>query len=105
MGYIIARIAAPRAGQSRVMLNHFFSQRQGWDLAEELTEEGIKTGKPKLLARPLPNGGTGLGFDLADTTTNRERFEAQFNRPFEEGQSLTKAQEIPIVINSLIGRS
>src|SRR3546814_5021718 len=57
MGDIMTRIAAPRAGQSRVMLNHFFSQRQGWDLAEELTEEGIKTGKPKLLARPLPNGG------------------------------------------------
>src|SRR3546814_895262 len=49
MGDIMTRIAAPRAGQSRVMLNHFFSQRQGWDLAEELTEEGIKTGKPKLI--------------------------------------------------------
>src|SRR3546814_7723504 len=80
-----------------ILLNHFFSQRQGWDLAEELTEEGIKTGKPKLLARPLPNGGTGFGFELADTTKNRERFEAQFNRPFEEGQSLTNAQEVPIV--------
>src|SRR3546814_11601386 len=83
------------------MLNHFFSQRQGWDLAEELTEEGIKTGKPKLLARPLPNGGTGFGFELADTTKNRERFEAQFNRPFEEGQSLTNAQEVPIVLDEL----
>src|SRR3546814_13694045 len=77
MVYIMTLIAAPRAGQSMVMLNHFFSQRQGWDLAEELTEEGIKTGKPKLLARPLPNGGTGFGFELADTTKNRERFEAQ----------------------------
>src|SRR3546814_10467719 len=28
MGDIMTRIAAPRAGQSRVMLNHFFSQRQ-----------------------------------------------------------------------------
>src|SRR3546814_17494214 len=83
------------------MLNHFFSQRQGWDLAEELTEEGIKTGKPKLLARPLPNGGTGFGFELADTTKNRERIEAQVNRPFEEGQSLTNAQEVPIVLDEV----
>src|SRR3546814_12556652 len=58
-------------------------------------------GKPKLLARTLPNGGTGFGFELADTTKNRERFEAQFNRPFEEGQSLTNAQEVPIVLDEL----
>src|SRR3546814_16127951 len=64
MGDIMTRIAAPRAGQSRVMLNHCFSQRQGWDQAEELTEEGIKTGKPKLLARPMPNGGNGIGIEL-----------------------------------------
>src|SRR3546814_11770657 len=39
--------------------------------------------------------------ELADTTKNRERFGAQFNRPFEEGQSLTNAQEVPIVLDEL----
>src|SRR3546814_18567164 len=44
---------------------------------------------------------TTLFRSLADTTKNRERFEAQFNRPFEEGQSLTNAQEVPIVLDEL----
>src|SRR3546814_21057382 len=58
MGDLMTRIAAPRAGQSRIILNHFFSQRHAWDLAEALTDEGTKNGKPKLTARPLPNHGT-----------------------------------------------
>lgn len=100
MGDVLTRVAAPRAGESRVMLNHFFSQRQGWTLAEEIVE-GKRMDKAKIQEVALPNGKTGYQFILADNPNNAARFKAQFGEEMAKNQPLVNAQGVPIVVDEL----
>lgn len=101
MGDIITRVANPRAGESRVMLNHFFSQRPGWTLAEAVDETGKKLDKAEIVEVALPSGKVGYGFKLADTPNNRERFELQYGRQMEDDELLANAQGTPIIVDEL----
>lgn len=89
MGDVMTRVAAPRNGESRVMLNHFFAQRPGWDIVETPVETA------------LPSGKKAFGFELADTAKNHERFELQYGRPMEKGDMLQNAQGVKIVVDEL----
>lgn len=101
MGDIMTRVANPRAGESRVMLNHFFSQRQGWTLAEEIGENGEKLDRAEVVSVALPNGDEAFQFRLADTPNNKQRFELQYGYPMEEDQLLLNAQGVPITVDAL----
>lgn len=101
MGDVLTRVAGPRNGESRVMLNHFFSQRQGWAIAEQLDEMGKPLGKGATRQITLPSGKVGYQFILDNTVNNKTRFETQFGRPMEKNQPLVNAQGVPIVVDEL----
>lgn len=101
MGDVLTRVAGPRNGESRVMLNHFFSQRQGWTIAEAVDEIGKKLGRGATREVTLPNGKVGYQFILENSVNNKTRFEAQFGRPMEKSQPLVNAQGVPIVVDDL----
>lgn len=100
MGDIMTRVAAPRAGQSRVLLNQFFSHRQGWSLAEDIVE-GVPTGTAKLTQGTLADGSTGYYHVLANTPENQARFEQQFGRAMGKKELLPNAQGQPMVLDDL----
>lgn len=101
MGDILTRVSAPRVGESRVMLNQFFSQRQGWSFAEDIAEDGTKLNKAKVVEVALPNGKKGYQFVLADSQNNATRFQQQFGREMEKNQVLLNSQEVPMVLDEL----
>lgn len=101
MGDIMTRVAAPRAGQTRVLLNQFFSQRQGWTIAEALDESGQGLNKGDVREVALPSGQPGYKFKLANNEANKSRWEQQFGEPMPKDAYLPNAQGTDMVIDKL----
>ena len=101
MGDVANRVAAPRAGQTRVMLSQFYSQRQGWTIAEQLDETGKGLNKGAVVKVALPSGEEGFKFKLANNESNKARWESQFNSPMPKDAFLPNAQGVDMVVDSL----
>lgn len=90
MGDIITRVNSPRATDSKLLLNQFFSLRQGWILERKPVEVS------------LPNGKKGWAFVLDhESAINKTRFERMMNQPLTKGQRLLAPNGKEVVLDEL----
>ena len=88
MGDVISRVASPRALDSKLLLNQFYTFRGGWDL-KPVTSKMVSSGK------------TFHGFTLQNTDKNRKRFLQVFGREMGEDETLKSPKGVAIVLDDL----